>query len=56
MFMFPGQGSQYVDMARGLYETEAMFRRAGVDCVRVETGKDYIVPLSVFFRARAKRR
>jgi uncharacterized protein (DUF58 family) len=37
-------------------ETAAMFRRHGVDCVRVETGRDYIVPLSVFFRARAKRR
>ena len=37
-------------------ETVALFRRHGVDCVRVETGRDYIVPLSVFFRARAKRR
>jgi uncharacterized protein (DUF58 family) len=37
-------------------ETEALFRRHGVDCVRIETGRDYIVPLSVFFRARAKRR
>jgi len=37
-------------------ETAALFRRHGVDCVRVETGRDYIVPLSVFFRSRAKRR
>jgi len=26
-FLFPGQGAQHVDMARGLYETEAVFRR-----------------------------
>jgi acyl transferase domain-containing protein/acyl carrier protein len=26
VFMFPGQGSQYVNMARGIYETEAVFR------------------------------
>ena len=37
-------------------ETAAMFRRHGVDCVRIEAGRDYIVPLSVFFKARAKRR
>ena len=27
VFMFPGQGAQYVNMARGLYETEPTFRR-----------------------------
>ena len=37
-------------------ETAALFRRHGVDCVRIETGRDYIVPLSVFFKARARRR
>jgi uncharacterized protein (DUF58 family) len=37
-------------------ELSALFRRHGIDSVRVETGRDYIVPLSVFFKARAKRR
>jgi uncharacterized protein (DUF58 family) len=35
---------------------KATFRRNGVDVVRVEAGQDYIVPLSVFFKARSKRR
>jgi len=26
IFLFPGQGAQYVDMARGLYQKEAVFR------------------------------
>jgi uncharacterized protein (DUF58 family) len=34
----------------------ALFRRSGVDVIRIRTGEDYIKPLSVFFRARAKRR
>jgi uncharacterized protein (DUF58 family) len=37
-------------------ELAGLFRRKGVDCVRIESGRDYIVPLSVFFKARAKRR
>ncbi|MDH4036836.1 MAG: DUF58 domain-containing protein [Candidatus Krumholzibacteria bacterium] len=37
-------------------ELKAAFRRNGVDVVRVEAGQDYIVPLSLFFRSRAKRR
>ena len=37
-------------------ELTAVMRRSGVDCVRVEAGRDYIVPLSVFFRGRARRR
>jgi len=37
-------------------EMNGLMRRNGVDCVRVEAGQDYIVPLSVFFRARARRR
>jgi uncharacterized protein (DUF58 family) len=37
-------------------ETTAIFRRHGIDSVRIETGQDYIVPLSMLFKARAKRR
>jgi uncharacterized protein (DUF58 family) len=37
-------------------ELSALFRRHGVDSVRIETGRDYIVPLSLFFKTRAKRR
>ncbi|MDZ8030982.1 polyketide synthase [Nostoc sp. DedSLP04] len=32
VFMFPGQGAQYVNMGRELYETEAIFRQQVDDC------------------------
>jgi acyl transferase domain-containing protein len=32
VFMFPGQGSQHVDMARGLYDSEAAFREIVDEC------------------------
>jgi acyl transferase domain-containing protein/acyl carrier protein len=32
VFAFPGQGVQHIDMARGLYETEPVFRRAVDEC------------------------
>jgi uncharacterized protein (DUF58 family) len=35
---------------------ENLFKRNGVDLVEIETGEDYIKPLTVFFRSRARRR
>lgn len=35
VFMFPGQGSQHVDMGRGLYEHEPIFRQHLDACVEV---------------------
>lgn len=34
----------------------AVFRRNGVDWIDIESGSDYVRPLSLFFRARARRR
>ncbi|WP_413173259.1 SDR family NAD(P)-dependent oxidoreductase [Anabaena azotica] len=35
VFMFPGQGSQYVNMGRELYETEAIFREQVDNCCQL---------------------
>ena len=43
VFLFPGLGDQYPDMARGLYESEPLFREVVDDCVerlRPEIGLD----------------
>jgi uncharacterized protein (DUF58 family) len=37
-------------------ELAAVFKRHGVDWIDIESGSDYVRPLSLFFRARAKRR
>ena len=34
-FMFSGQGAQYVDMGRGLYETETVFRETVDTCAKL---------------------
>ncbi|MDQ1353900.1 MAG: hypothetical protein QG657_4209, partial [Acidobacteriota bacterium] len=44
VFMFPGQGSQYVDMTRGLYVNEPVFRREMDRCFEILqpiTGHDF---------------
>ncbi|MDQ1352539.1 MAG: hypothetical protein QG657_2845, partial [Acidobacteriota bacterium] len=44
VFMFPGQGSQYIDMARGLYEKEPLFQREIDHCFEILkpiTGHDF---------------
>lgn len=37
-------------------ECKSLFKRCGVDTIEIDTGADFIQPLSVFFRARAKRK
>ncbi|BAY25367.1 beta-ketoacyl synthase [Calothrix sp. NIES-2100] len=39
VFMFPGQGSQYINMAREIYETEAVFKE------QVDYCSDFLKPL-----------
>lgn len=44
VFMFPGQGSQYVDMGRELYENEGIFRTTidlGFETAKAISGLDY---------------
>ncbi len=49
VFLLPGQGTQYVDMARGLYEQEAAFR------AEVDRCAELLVPHLVHVRARLRR-
>lgn len=35
VFMFPGQGDQYVNMGKGLYDTELVFRQAMDECAAI---------------------
>lgn len=35
VFMFPGQGSQYINMGRGLYESESVFKDAVDECAGI---------------------
>lgn len=35
VFLFPGQGSQYVDMGRNLYDNEALFRATVDECAEL---------------------
>jgi amino acid adenylation domain-containing protein len=59
-FMFPGQGSQYVDMGRNLYESEALFRLVVDECAELllpRLGRDLrhvLYPTSDREQARAE--
>lgn len=46
VFMFPGQGAQHVDMARGLYESEPFFREIVDKCC-----SDLVIDLGLDLRA-----
>ncbi|MGF7215709.1 amino acid adenylation domain-containing protein [Spirosoma lacussanchae] len=39
VFMFPGQGAQYLNMGRPLYENEPVFRQAVDECADLLTGQ-----------------
>jgi acyl transferase domain-containing protein/acyl carrier protein len=52
VFMFSGQGTQYVNMARGLYETEPVFRQTLDRCCDIlinELGADDIPLLELIY-------
>jgi acyl transferase domain-containing protein len=41
VFMFSGQGSQHIDMARGLYDSEPVFRQHVDQCAQILAGGDF---------------
>jgi hypothetical protein len=43
------------ELARRREEMERVFRRLGIDSVRVSTDRPYVEPLERFFRMRARR-
>lgn len=49
VFMFPGQGSQYAGMARGLYETRPVFRMELDRCFAALKGRSRLDLRSVLF-------
>ena len=61
IMMFPGQGSQYVNMGRGLYESELQFRRHVDECseiLRPHLGidlRDLIYPRTMSDEESARR-
>ena len=60
VFMFPGQGDQYVNMCRNLYDTERVFRQAMDECAAIlktelkENILDVIYPAEADEAATAK--
>ena len=49
MFMFTGQGSQYVNMARGLYNSEATFREECDRCFQILLEQHHLDLKSILF-------
>ena len=49
VFMFPGQGSQYVNMGRDLYEAEPVFKAAVDNCVELLKDTPHANILSVIY-------
>ena len=61
VFMFPGQGSQYVDMGKELYESEQVFRREVDRCAEILRGhlgqdiRDVLYPKEEAARTEAEK-
>lgn len=53
VFMFPGQGSQYLNMGKGLYNSEPVFRQAMDECARILKPLLKISILDVIYPANA---
>lgn len=49
IFMFPGHGSQYVNMGRQLYETEPAFREALQQCAAAAIRQTDLNPLDILY-------
>jgi acyl transferase domain-containing protein len=52
-FLFPGQGVQHANMARGLYETEPVFQQCVDECCRILTPRLGLDLRSLLFPAAA---
>jgi len=52
----PDAQERFTRFVRGRDQAlKSLFNRHGVDCVDIDTQQDYVKPLNVFFRARARR-
>ncbi|SEN94375.1 amino acid adenylation domain-containing protein [Mucilaginibacter gossypiicola] len=53
VFMFPGQGSQYINMGHDLYQNEIAFKEAVDECISLLQGSIYADLLDVIFADRS---
>lgn len=54
VFIFPGGGTQYIDMARGLYRQEAFFRQALDECAALFKRKMGLDLIALMYPAAAR--